>query len=273
MASFRLGVFAGVALGLTALSASASAATALPIQGPRDAAFVDTFRELVETDSSITTGSCTLVADKVEARLRAAGYGDKEITRFAVPDHPKEGGLVVVLRGAESARRPILLLGHIDVVTARREDWVRDPYTMIEEGGWFYGRGTSDMKSMDAVWIDTMIRLRREKTPPRASVKMALTCGEEASGAFNGAQWLSNNRRDLIDADRQRHVGGAQPRQLRGGETIAGHRAAGAVEAQHHLVIARARHGQHGVDLATQSLDLGGADVALEIEHVDALAR
>ena len=200
MAGFRLGVFAGVALGLAGLALDASAATALPIQGPRDAAFVDTFRELVETDSSITTGSCTLVADKVEARLRAAGYGDKEITRFAVPDHPKEGGIVVVLRGAEAARRPILLLGHIDVVTARREDWVRDPYKMIEEGGWFYGRGTSDMKSMDAVWIDTMIRLRREKTPPRATVKMALTCGEEASGAFNGAQWLSNNRRDLIDA-------------------------------------------------------------------------
>ena len=194
------GGFAGVVLGLTALSVGASAAAPLPIQGARDPAFVDTFRELVETDSSITTGSCTAVADKVEARLRAAGYGDADITRFSVPDHPKEGGLVVILKGASAARRPLLLLGHIDVVVAKREDWVRDPYKLIEEGGWFYGRGTSDMKSIDAVWIDTMIRLRHEATPPKATVKLALTCGEETSGAFNGAQWLSNNRRALIDA-------------------------------------------------------------------------
>jgi acetylornithine deacetylase/succinyl-diaminopimelate desuccinylase-like protein len=201
MAVLTRGGFAAVALGLIGLSSGAAAAsTASPIMGPRDPAFVDTFRELVETDSSITTGSCTAVADKVEARLRAAGYGDGDITRFAVPDHPKEGGIVVVLRGASPARRPILLLGHIDVVTARREDWVRDPYKMIEEGGYFYARGASDMKSIDAAWIDTMARLRREKTPPRATVKMALTCGEETSGAFNGAQWLSNNRRELIDA-------------------------------------------------------------------------
>lgn len=200
MTNGGLGAVAGVGLALTALSVGVSVAAPLPITGARDPAFVDTFRELVETDSSITTGSCTAVADKVEARLRAAGYGDGDITRFAVPDHPKEGGIVVVLRGASLARRPILLLGHIDVVTARREDWVRDPYKMVEEGGYFYARGASDMKSIDATWIDTMARLRREKTPPRATVKMALTCGEETSGAFNGAQWLSNNRRELIDA-------------------------------------------------------------------------
>jgi acetylornithine deacetylase/succinyl-diaminopimelate desuccinylase-like protein len=127
--------------GLVLLAPLASALAAAPVPAVRDPAFIDTFREIVETDSSITSGSCTLLADKVEARLRKAGYGDGEITRFAVPDHPKEGGIVVVLQGRSADVKPILLLGHLDVVTARREDWVRDPYTLIEEGGYFYGRG------------------------------------------------------------------------------------------------------------------------------------
>lgn len=204
MKSSRLAMLAGLSL----LSPIASALAAAPAPILRDPAFVDTFRELVETDSSITSGSCTVLADKVEARLRRAGYGDSEITRFAVPDHPREGGIVVVLQGRSADVKPILLLGHLDVVTARREDWVRDPYTMIEEGGYFYARGASDMKSIDAVWIDSMVRLRAEKQRPRRTVKMALTCGEETSGAFNGAQWLSNNRRALIDAEFALNEGG-----------------------------------------------------------------
>ena len=205
MISFRSAVRSTLALAASSLAIQAVAA---PPPVSRDAAFVDTFREIVETDSSITTGSCTAVADKVEARLRKAGYTDAEITRFAVPDHPKEGGIVVVLKGSSNTARPILLLGHIDVVTAKREDWVRDPYTLIEEGGYFYGRGTSDMKSLDAIWIDTMVRLKGEKTGPKRTVKMALTCGEETSGSFNGADWLSTNKRDLIDAEFALNEGG-----------------------------------------------------------------
>ena len=195
-----------MAAGVVALATAAPAATTPP--APGEAALRDTFRELVETDTSVTTGSCTLLADKVEKRLRAAGYGDAQITRYGVPDHPKEGGLVVALKGSNAALRPLLLLGHIDVVTAKREDWTRDPYTLIEEGGYFYGRGTSDMKSIDAVWIDTMVRLRAAPKPPRRTVKMALTCGEETQGAFNGAEWLSKNRRDLIDAGFALNEGG-----------------------------------------------------------------
>lgn len=196
---------AGIALMCTGLAVQAVAA---PPPVSRDPAFVDTFREIVETDSSITTGSCTAVADKVEARLRAAGYGDAEITRFAVPQHPKEGGIVAVLPGTSKSLKPMLLLGHIDVVTAKREDWVRDPYTLIEEGGYFYGRGTSDMKSLDAIWVDTMVRLHGEKQRPKRTVKLALTCGEETSGAFNGADWLSTHKRDLIDAEFALNEGG-----------------------------------------------------------------
>lgn len=167
---------------------------------PDQTAFRALYKELVETDTSITTGSCTALADKIEVHLREAGFGDADITRFAVPEHPREGGLVVILKGSSKSLKPILLLGHIDVVAAKREDWTRDPYTLIEEGGYFYGRGTSDMKAMDAIWIDMLMRFKRENYVPKRTLKLALTCGEETSWAFNGAKWLAQNKRDLIDA-------------------------------------------------------------------------
>jgi acetylornithine deacetylase/succinyl-diaminopimelate desuccinylase-like protein len=175
---------------------------------PDQIAYRALYKELVETDSSITTGSCTLLADKVEKHLREAGYGDADITRFAVPDHPKEGGLVVILPGTSKTLKPILLLGHLDVVVAKREDWTRNPYEFIEEGGYFYGRGTSDMKAMDAIWIDMMVRMKKEGVKNKRTLKLALTCGEETSWAFNGAQYLANNKRDLIDAEFALNEGG-----------------------------------------------------------------
>jgi acetylornithine deacetylase/succinyl-diaminopimelate desuccinylase-like protein len=156
MARMAAGFLAG-----TAAVCMAGSALAQDALRPDQVAFRALYKELVETDTSITTGSCTLLADKVEKHLREAGYADADITRFAVPDHPKEGGLVVILPGSSKTLKPILLLGHLDVVVAKREDWTRDPYTLIEEGGYFYGRGTSDMKAMDAIWIDMMMRLKR----------------------------------------------------------------------------------------------------------------
>jgi acetylornithine deacetylase/succinyl-diaminopimelate desuccinylase-like protein len=167
---------------------------------PDQLAFREIYRELVETNTTLSAGSCTAAAEKMAARLRAAGYPDTDLHLFAVPEHPKEGGLVAVLPGADPKARPMLLLAHIDVVEARREDWERDPFTLFEEGGYFYARGALDDKSMAATWVDTLIRLRGERTKPRRTIKMALTCGEETSGAFNGAQYLANERRDLIDA-------------------------------------------------------------------------
>jgi acetylornithine deacetylase/succinyl-diaminopimelate desuccinylase-like protein len=92
------------------------------------------------------------------------------------------------------------LLAHLDVVEARREDWTRDPFTLIEEGGYFYGRGTFDDKSMAAVWVDTLVRLRKEGYHPKRAIKMALTCGEEDGAAFEGAEYLVTHERQLIDA-------------------------------------------------------------------------
>ncbi len=195
-----------IMLGATALAVPVAAqAQALR---PDQTAFRALYQELVETDTSITTGSCTALADKVEARLKAAGYTDGAITRFAVPDHPKEGGLVVVLPGTSKTAKPMLLLGHIDVVVANPADWTRDPYKMIEENGYFYGRGTSDMKAMDAIWIDSMIRFKQSGYAPKRTIKLALTCGEETSWAFNGAKWLAQNKPELIAAEFALNEGG-----------------------------------------------------------------
>ncbi|MET0280341.1 MAG: M20/M25/M40 family metallo-hydrolase [Steroidobacteraceae bacterium] len=175
---------------------------------PDQVKFRELYRELVETDTSITTGDCTLLADRIAARLATAGFPAADITRFAVPEHPREGGLVVVLPGTSKTLKAILLLGHIDVVAAKREDWSRDPYQFIEEDGYFWGRGVADMKAMDAIWIDMLMRFKAEGYRPRRTLKLALTCGEETSTAFNGAQWLAQNRRELIDAQFALNEGG-----------------------------------------------------------------
>lgn len=168
--------------------------------GDGETAFRALFKELVETNTSHSVGSCTLAAERMAAHLKAAGYTDQDIHMFAPRDFPKDGGLVAILRGTGSTQKPILLLAHLDVVEARREDWTRDPFTLIEEGGYFYGRGTSDDKSMAAIFTDLLVRLKQEAYKPKRDIKLALTCGEESSGAFNGADWLATNHKDWIDA-------------------------------------------------------------------------
>jgi len=188
--------FAALALMLTPSIAAAQQAAPRPDQ----AAFRDVYKELVETNTELSDGSCTLAAEKMANRLKAAGYPDADIHPFQAPGHPKEGGLVAVLHGADPAARPILLLAHIDVVEAKRADWQRDPFTLVEENGYFYGRGASDDKAEASVWVDTLIRFKQEGFRPRRDVKMALTCGEETASAFNGAGYLATHERKLIDA-------------------------------------------------------------------------
>src|SRR5580704_6695213 len=105
-------------------------------------AFLAIYKELVETNTTLSAGSCTLAAQRMAAHLTAAGFGDQDLTLFSVPDHPKEGGLVAVLQGTSKKLKPMLLLGHLDVVEAKREDWTRDPFTLIQENNYFYARGT-----------------------------------------------------------------------------------------------------------------------------------
>jgi acetylornithine deacetylase/succinyl-diaminopimelate desuccinylase-like protein len=165
-----------------------------------EAQFRQTYQELVETNTTLSAGSCTLAAERMAARLRSAGFADADLHLFAPPDHPKEGGLVAVYPGRDPKLSAILLLAHIDVVEAKREDWTRDPFTLVEENGNFYARGSFDDKAEAAIWVDTLVRYSAQKYRPPRTLKLALTCGEETAGAVNGAQWLTQNRRDLIDA-------------------------------------------------------------------------
>jgi len=195
----------------TLLSVALAAHLALPAAAqtrPDQQRFRALYKELIETNTTLSAGDCTLAARKMAAHLKTAGYPDADLHIFTAPDHPKEGGLVAVLHGSDPKAKSILLLGHLDVVEARRADWTRDPFTLIEEGGYFYGRGASDMKAQDAAWVDTLVRLKEEGFKPRRSIKMALTCGEETSTAFNGASWLATHERQLIDAEFALNEGG-----------------------------------------------------------------
>ena len=167
---------------------------------PDQVAFRALYKELVETNTTASVGDCTLAATKMAARMKAAGFPDSALTLFSAPDYPKNGGLVAVYPGKDPKAKAILLLAHIDVVEAKREDWTRDPFKLVEEGGYFYARGASDDKAQAAIWVDTLIRYRQEGYKPRRTIKMALTCGEEGGSPFNGASWLVQNKRDLIDA-------------------------------------------------------------------------
>ena len=159
------------------------------------------YKELVETNTTLSAGDCTLAAQRMAARLKTAGYRDEDLHVFVPEGHPKEGGLIAVFHGSDSTAKAILMLAHVDVVEAKREDWTRDPFTLTEEDGYFYGRGTSDMKAQAAIWVDNMIRYREEGYKPKRTIKLALTCGEETNSALNGAGWLAKNERAAIDAE------------------------------------------------------------------------
>ena len=195
----------GATAGLMALALAAPAAAQ---DRPDQRAFFDLYKELVETNTVVGEGSCTKAAAQLGARLTAAGYTPADITYFSVPEHPNDGGIVAVLKGSDASAKPMLLLGHLDVVAAKREDWTRDPFKLVEENGNYYGRGTVDDKAMSAIWADAMIRFRQQGYRPKRTIKLALTCGEETTFAFNGAEWLAQNRPELIAAEFALNEGG-----------------------------------------------------------------
>ena len=198
----------------TLIASLLATAVALPAVAPSafaqdtHARYRALFKEMVETKTALSNGSCTELAGKVAGHLKDAGFPDSDIHLFSTPDKPKEGGIVAVLPGSDPKAKAILLLGHLDVVEAKREDWTRDPFTLIEENGYFYGRGVADMKSLDAAWIDALMRIKQEGFRHRRTLKLALTCGEETASAFNGAGWLAKNQRELIDAEFALNEGG-----------------------------------------------------------------
>jgi acetylornithine deacetylase/succinyl-diaminopimelate desuccinylase-like protein len=194
-------VIAGSGISNDSTRAAARAAAPQTADDPGLERFRSIYKELVETNTTLSAGDCTLAAKKMAARLQAAGYPEADLHMFEPEGHPKEGGLIAVLHGTDASAKAILMLAHVDVVEAKREDWTRDPFKLIEEGGYFYGRGAADMKAQAAIWVDSLIRFRDEGFKPKRSIKLALTCGEETNGALNGAEWLTKHERAAIDAE------------------------------------------------------------------------
>jgi len=175
---------------------SASRALAGPSTAPDPALAREILAELVGTDTTEARGSTTEAAEKVARRLREAGFADEEIFRGG--PSPRKGNLVVRLRGT-GAEKPLLLLAHLDVVEARREDWSVEPFELLERDGFYYGRGSLDDKAMAAIFTAKLIALKREGTAVQRDVILALTADEEG-GPENGADWLLQNHRELVEA-------------------------------------------------------------------------
>jgi len=167
----------------------------------------DVYKELVEINTVTTTGDTARAAEAMAARLRAAGFGESDVQVFTPA--PRKGNMVARLRGT-AARRPILLLAHLDVVDARREDWTYDPFTLVEKDGYFYGRGSADDKFMAATFVANLIRYKQEGYKPDRDIIVALETDEEILDRNAlGIQWLLKNHRDLIDAEFALNEGGA----------------------------------------------------------------
>src|ERR1043166_2891643 len=189
-------ILLGVAVALSASTASAQTLTPYQQLGR------DLLKQLVETNTEHSIGSTTKAAELLAARFRAAGFPAADVT-IVGPDtgfDAKDKNLVVRYRGA-GRRRPILLIGHLDVVEAKPSDWVLDPFTLTEKDGPFYGRGTLDMKNGDASWVAALLRMKQEGVVPAGDYILALTAGEEGGGGYNGIEWLMANAKGLVDAE------------------------------------------------------------------------
>jgi acetylornithine deacetylase/succinyl-diaminopimelate desuccinylase-like protein len=186
---------AAVAVGCLVTVAPLVAAT-----GDGEAEFRSLYRELVQINTTLSAGSCTAAAEAMAARLQAAGMSKDSMQVLAPAERPKSGALVAVYPGSDPKLEPLMLLAHIDVVEAKREDWERDPFTLVEEGGFFYARGASDDKAMAAVFTDTLVRFSQQGFKPLRPVKLALTCGEETPSTFNSVEWLLRTQPDVLKA-------------------------------------------------------------------------
>jgi acetylornithine deacetylase/succinyl-diaminopimelate desuccinylase-like protein len=157
----------------------------------------DVFKELIEINTTDSVGNVTTAAEAMAKRLRAGGFAAADMQLLG-PNERKHN-LVVRLKGT-GAHKPVLMIGHLDVVEANREDWSTDPFKFVEKDGYFYGRGTEDMKDGDAIMVTTLLRLKKEGFRPSRDLILALTADEE-SGTANGVEWLLKNHRELVDAE------------------------------------------------------------------------
>ena len=174
------------------------------------------FKELIEINTTHSTGNTTIAANAIAKRLIAAGFTQKDIQ--VTGPGSRNQNIVARLHGTGKAK-PILFLAHLDVVEARREDWSLDPFKLTERDGYFYGRGTMDIKDGASILVADFIRLKKEGYMPDRDLILALTAGEEAGADYNGVYWLLKNRRDLIDAEFCINMDAGDP-QIKNGKRI-----------------------------------------------------
>jgi acetylornithine deacetylase/succinyl-diaminopimelate desuccinylase-like protein len=156
----------------------------------------DILKQLIEINTTDSVGNVTTAAEAMEKRFLEAGFPAADV--FLGGAEQRKKNVVVRLRG-RGKHKPVLLIGHLDVVEAKREDWTTDPFELVEKDGYFYGRGTSDMKDGDAIMATTLLRMKREGFRPSRDIILALTADEEG-GCCNGVNWLLKNHRELVDA-------------------------------------------------------------------------
>src|SRR5688572_8883111 len=205
----------------------ASIAAAAELKSEQQALF-EIYKELVEINTTDSVGDNTVAARAMAARLVAAGFPQEDVRVLVPPGNAKKGNLVARLRG-NGNQKPLLLLAHLDVVEAHKEDWSADldPFKLIERDGYYYGRGTSDDKAMAAIFVANLIRYRQEGLEPRRDIIVALTADEEG-GDYNGVSWLVDDHRTLIEAEFGLNEGG-------GGRERAGKKLFNAVQATEKL--------------------------------------
>jgi acetylornithine deacetylase/succinyl-diaminopimelate desuccinylase-like protein len=206
--------FVSVAVALVAVGASsASAQKSAPPPSPatltpHQAAAREIYKQLIEINTVDSVGSVTKAAEAMAARFRAAGFPARDVQVLIPEGKPTKGNLVVRYRGrAGSTKKPLLLLAHLDVVAANRADWPRDPFVLHEEGGYFLGRGTSDDKAMAAIFTANLLQMKQQGIVPDRDLILALTADEE-NGDANGAEFLAQKHRDLVDAAYALNEGG-----------------------------------------------------------------
>ena len=189
---------------LASMLVAALAVVSLPAGAKKsdagEASFRALYKQLVEINTTLSVGSCTEAAKAMQARLVEAGIAAADTQVLVPPQRPKDGNLVATIKGSDPAAKAMILLAHLDVVEAKREDWVRDPFKLVEEDGWFYARGVSDDKAMAAVFTDSLIRYHEEGFKPRRDIRLLLTCGEETSDTFDGVEWLIKEHPELTRA-------------------------------------------------------------------------
>jgi acetylornithine deacetylase/succinyl-diaminopimelate desuccinylase-like protein len=174
------------------------------------------FQELIEINTTHSTGDTTRAAEAMAVRLRSAGYAESDVQ--VIGPGPRNRNLVARLHGT-GRRPPILFLAHLDVVEARPEDWSMDPFKLNERDGFFYGRGTSDIKDGAAILVADFIRMKQDGFKPDRDLIVALTAGEESGEDYNGVQWLLANRRELIDASYSINMDAGDP-QIKNGKRV-----------------------------------------------------